>query len=188
MTTFEYIMVMVSIMLALTLAHLLRALTELITSTGRYWVHMTWVVILVLMVLQFWWAYWDFNSIQAWSFGAYLSVLLPPTLVFVQANFLVPAQRTGDTDWKSYFRGISRWFFGMLIGLFLAAIALSAIYLGTPLLHPYRAFQLAFLVLAITGLIFRSDTVQGIVAVTFLSLLLISQVVVRMYLGALAAG
>lgn len=36
------------------------------------------------------------------------------------------------------------------------------------------------------GLIFRSDTAQGIIAVAFLSALLISQVLVGMNLGALA--
>ena len=188
MTIFEYIMVMVSIILALALAHLLRALTELITSTGRYWVHVTWVVIMVLIVVQYWWAYWDLNSIQTWSFDTYLTVLLSPTLVFVQANLLVPAQRAEDTDWKSYFHRICRWFFGMLILISVIGIAGSVIYLGAPLLHPYRAFQLAFLALGITGLICKSDTAQGIVAVSFLFLVLISQFVMRMYLGALVAG
>ena len=188
MTIFEYIMVMVSIILALALAQLLRALTELITSTRRYWVHMIWVVILVLMVVQFWWAYWDFNAIQIWTFDTYLSILLLPTLVFLLAYLLVPAQRAEDTDWKAYFRAISRWFFGMLIVMSVTGIAISVIYLEAPLLHPYRAFQLAFVALAIIGLIVRSDIAQGTVAVAFLSILLISQVVVRMYLGALAAG
>lgn len=186
MTIFEYIMVMVSIILALALAQLLRAVAELITSTRRYWVHITWVVILALLVVQFWWAYWDFNAIQIWTFDAYLSVLLLPTIVFLMAYLLVPSQRAEDTDWKAYFDGISRWFFGILLILSVVGIAISAVYLSTPLLHPYRAFQLAFFALAVSGLIFRSDTAQGIVAVGFLSLLLISQVVMRMYLGALA--
>lgn len=188
MTIFEYIMVMVSIILALALAQLLRAVTELITSTRSYWVHTIWVITLVLMVVQFWWAYWDFNSIQTWSFGIYLSILLLPTLVFLMAYLLVPAQRAEDTDWKAHFRGISRWFFGMLIVLTLGGTFLSAIYLGTPLTHPYRAFQLVFLGLAITGLFLRSDIGQGAVAVSFLSFFLISQAAIRMYLGALAAG
>lgn len=187
MTIFEYIMVMVSIILALALAQLLRAATELITSTGRYWVHMIWVVFLILLVLQFWWAYWDFNSIQTWSFDAYLSVLLPPTLVFLLACLLVPAQRSENTDWKAYFRSISRWFYSILFLVIVAGITVSVLYLGAPLLHPYRAFQAVFLALAIAGLIFRSDIAQGIVAIGFLSVLLVSQVVVRMYLGALAA-
>jgi hypothetical protein len=187
MTIFEYIMVMVSIILALALAQLLRAVTELITSANRYWVHMIWIVTLILLAVQFWWAYWDFNSLQTWSFDAYLAVLLPPTLVFVLACLLVPAQRDEDTDWKAYFRSISRWFFGLLIVVSVAAVSLSAVYLDAPLLHPYRAFQLSFLTLAVTGLIFRSDIAQGIVAVAFLSVLLISQVVARMYLGTFAA-
>lgn len=188
MTIFEYIMVMVSIILALALAQLLRALTELITSTGRYWVHMIWVVSLALMVVQYWWAYWDFNSIQAWSFDTYLAILLLPTLIFLLAYLLVPAQRAEDTDWKSHFRSISRWFFSILIVMSVGGIAITAIYLDAPLLHPYRAFQLAFLALQITGLIVRSDTAQGIVASAFLSVFLLSQVMMRMYPGALAAG
>ena len=75
MTIFEYIMVMVSIILALALAQLLRAVAELITSTRRYWVHIIWVVILAL-----------------------LSVLLLPTIVFLLAYLLVPSQRAEDTD------------------------------------------------------------------------------------------
>ncbi|MGD8697409.1 MAG: hypothetical protein PVJ12_09895, partial [Gammaproteobacteria bacterium] len=78
-------------------------------------------------------------------------------------------------------------FFSILFLVIVAGITVSVLYLGAPLLHPYRAFQAVFLALAIAGLIFRSDIAQGIVAIGFLSVLLVSQVVVRMYLGALAA-
>lgn len=186
MTIFEYIMVMVSIILALALAQLLRAIAELFTNPRRYWVHTLWVVILVLFVVQFWWAYWDFNVVETWTFDIYLVVLVAPILVYLEANLLVPVNRGEEYDWKSHFKNIYRWFFSFLILIIIAAIFVSVIFLDTPLLHTYRAFQVTLLALSFAGLVAQSDRAQGIVAVAYLFVFLISQAVVRMNLGALA--
>ena len=73
MSTFEYVMVMVSVVLALALAQLLRALTEVVFNRRRYWVHALWMLCLVLLIVQVWWAYWDFNATETWTFAFYLS-------------------------------------------------------------------------------------------------------------------
>jgi len=186
MTIFEYIMVMVSIILALALAQLLRAVAELLTSARRYWVHMVWVISLVLIVVQFWWAYWDFNAVETWTFDTYLAVLLAPTFIFLQANLLAPTNRGPNWDWKAHFNSVSVWFFGIFVLMTLTGIVVSVIYLNAPVLHPYRGFQFVLLGLACVGLAVKSDKAQGTLAVTFLSVFLISQAVVRMNLGALA--
>lgn len=82
MTVFEYLMVMVSVVLALALAQLLRGATEIVTNPNRYWIHSAWVAMIVILIIQFWWAYWDFNGVADWTLATFLYVLLAPILVF----------------------------------------------------------------------------------------------------------
>lgn len=186
MTIFEYIMVMVSIILALALAQLFRALAEFLLSPDRYWVHALWVGILSFVGLQTWWGFWDFNSFERWTFAAYLYVLAIPTLIFVASCVLVPATRAADIDWRVHFLATSRWFFFALAVLIVLGSAGTAIFLATPVFHPYRLFQAFLLGCAIVGIAAKSPRLHGALAVVFGTVFLLSQLVVRMNLGALA--
>ena len=82
MTQFEYVMIMVSLILALALAQALRGLSEIVTSNKRYWPHAIWLVTFVLLILQAWWAYWDFNVIEIWTVTAYIATMIMPVILF----------------------------------------------------------------------------------------------------------
>ena len=188
MTIFEYIMVMVSIILALALAQLLRALTEIATSTSRYWVHALWVGILSFIGVQMWWGFWDFNTLERWTFAAYLGVLVPPTLIFVSTYLLVPATRTPDIDWRAHFFATRRWFFSALTAMVLCATMITYVLLDAPLMHPYRGFQAFLLLAAVSGTVTGSERYHEALAIVFLAVFAIGQVVIRMNLGALSSG
>jgi hypothetical protein len=188
LTLFEYIMVMVSVILALALAQLLRALTEIATSPKRYWVHTLWVGLLAFIGVQTWWGFWDLNAFERWTTLTYLYVLAIPTLIFMSAHLLVPATRLHDFDWHAHFYEIRRWFFSVLSGLIVFATLATWIFLDAPLLHPYRAFQLALLAGAVSGALIASARWHTVLAVAFLLVFTLSQVVIRINPGALAQG
>ncbi len=186
MTIFEYLMVMVSVVLALALAQLLRGITEIVTNPNRYWIHTAWVAMMVLFVIQFWWAYWDFNVVSNWTLLTFLYVLLSPILLFLATYMLLPVHRSEDTDWQVHFFAIRFWLFLTLIGISLFSTFVSWIFLGTSLLHPYRVFQALIFTLAVVGLISKRQKVHGPLVVLYISVFLLSQIIVRMNLGALA--
>ena len=66
-------MVMVALILALALAQALRGLSEILTSPNRYWPHSLWLVNMIFLIVQAWWANWDYNAIDEWRFTTYLT-------------------------------------------------------------------------------------------------------------------
>ena len=187
MTQFEYVMVMVSLILALALAQTLRGLPEILTSDKRYWPHALWLATLVLLVLQAWWAYWDFNVIEVWTVTAYIATLVMPVILFASIYLLVPATRDADIDWRNHFYSVRRWFFVLGILMSSMAIFVTIWYFDTPLLHPYRVFQAIFLGIWVVGIVSASERVHKALAVLMMASLILSQVVIRMQIGALMA-
>ena len=185
MTQFEYIMVMVSLILALALAQALRGLSETVTSSKRYWPHALWLTTFVLFILQAWWAYWDFNVIETWTVTAYITTLITPIIFFASVYLLVPATRAADVDWRNHFYSVRRWFF--LLGLLssIVGIFINTWYFDTPLLHPYRVFHAVFLGIWVVGILSASEKIQKALAVLMIASLVLSQIVIRMQLGAL---
>jgi hypothetical protein len=188
MTTFEYVMVMVSVVLALALAQLLRALTEVVTNPRRYWVHALWMLSLVLLIVQIWWAYWDFNATETWTFALYLYLLAYPIGVFIAASLLVPATRAADMDWRAHYYRVHRWAFTALLACSLIALTGQVFYLGVPALHPYRVFQVPMIASLLGAVLATGHGAHRLFAVAFFGLLLVSQLVIRMNLGALVPG
>ena len=185
MTQFEYIMVMVSLILALALAQALRGLSETVISTKRYWPHTLWLATFVVFILQAWWAYWDFNVIETWSIAAYTAVLVTPVIFFALIYLLVPATRVAGIDWRNHFYSIRRWFFALGLVTSFVAIFINTWYFDTPLLHPYRVFHAIFIGIWVTGIVSASEKVHKPLAVLMMASLLLSQIVIRMEIGAL---
>jgi hypothetical protein len=187
MTQFEYIMVMVSLILALALAQALRGLCEMVTSKKRHWPHALWLATYVLFILQAWWAYWDFNVIETWTVTAYTSALIIPVIIFASIYLLVPATRAADIDWCDHFYTVRRWFF--ILGLLYSfmGIFVNTWYFDTPLLHPYRVFHAAFLGIWVAGIVSASERAHKALAVLMMASTILSQVVIRMQIGALMA-
>ncbi len=187
MSQFEFIMVMVALILALALAQALRGLSEILTSRNRYWPHTLWLVNMVLAIIQAWWADWDYNTVDEWRFTVYLLALTPPTMIFAGVYLLVPATRSADIDWRNQFYKVKQWFFGFSIIYVMLAFFVTIEVYGTPLLHPYRLFQGSLVAIFAAGLVSRNETVQRILPLLLLAILVLSQLFVRMNIGALMA-
>ena len=188
MSIFEFIMVMVSVILALALAQLLRALTEISDSDKSCWIHNAWTGVIAFLVIQTWWAYWDFTRVEIWTFVGYLTALSVPIAWFVLAHMLVPTTRSKETDWQAHFAKIARSFYLILVLTMAVATLSTWVYIGAPLLHPYRAFQAALIGLLSIGLFVSSRKAHARILIIYVSVLLTSQLIIRMNLGALAAG
>lgn len=186
MSIFEYLMVMVSIILALALAQLLRGIAEILTNPNRFWIHTAWVLVTVGLVIQFWWAYWDFSAVSSWTILMFMYVLSAPILLFLASYLLLPGYRSKDQNWREHFFEIRRWLFLTLIALSLAGTFETWSLLGVTLLHPYRVFQVVILAVVLIGFFSKDQKVQGLVVISYISVALISQFIVRMDIGALA--
>jgi hypothetical protein len=116
-------MVLVSIVIALAIAHLLTALGECVRRIRGKGepikldaVFLLWVGYILIYLVSFWW--WEFKFqevVTEWSFGLYLFVIGYAIGLFMLAEILVPNRMHGVTDTYADFVDGRRWFFGTFV-------------------------------------------------------------------------
>ena len=106
MSDFEYASVVVSIVLAIGIADLLRFLADSFRESGGhklYWVHLLWILLLLQFHVEFWWRMWTFKELVTVGPGLGL-VLLGPALLFVAARALLPSGGADGDMQALYYR------------------------------------------------------------------------------------
>ena len=123
MSEFEYVMVLVSIVIALAIAHLLTAVAE---GIHRFRGHgepikldavlLLWVGFVLIWLVSFWWWEFKFQEVAVeWSYGLYLFVISYAIVLFMLAEILVPHRMRGLSDSYAHFMKGRKWFFGTLL-------------------------------------------------------------------------
>ena len=118
MDVFEYVAVLTSIIIGLSMAHVLRGLTQFIQQpkqSGLFFAHIFWAIYMFLMTIFWWW--WEFQlaTMPTWTFGIYLYVILYAVLIFVLCSLLFPESLTGFDGYKGYFLAKRTWFFAVFM-------------------------------------------------------------------------
>lgn len=183
MSHFEYIMVMVSIILGLGLTLALRGISRLIRSPRRETAVVLWAIFLVFLYLQNWWAFWDMEVVVDWTILKFLFISLYVCTIYAMTELMLPMTSAPGMDWRSHFNSIRKWFFGMTIVLAMLGIMLSWYITAVPLIHPYRIMQLIILALAIVGWFTPNLTVHRWIAALFIVVLFTGQILFRLFPG-----
>lgn len=120
MSPFEYVMVLVSIVIGLAITHVLTAVAAGIHRLRGHGesltldpVYLLWVGYVLVWLISFWWYEYNFQALRPeWTFGLYLFVISFAILLFLLAAILVPHRLEGVGDSYIYFMDGRRWFFG----------------------------------------------------------------------------
>ncbi len=187
LSQFEYVIIFVSILVALAVAELLAGLGRLIRERGRvrvYWVHIAWMLLSILAAAQSWWIVWHIKSQEFTNFAQFFLVIVPGLTFVLVAFLLAPPLTSGQSfDLRSYyFRHIrwivflfvgglvgtaaSRWAFGLesllspinLLRTVAAAILLSLGFAKSPRVHEATVPAICILVLLAITMNFRQPT------------------------------
>lgn len=97
MTLFDFVTVMVSMILALSLGHVLDGIAHLYKTRERvkwFLPHTLWMGAIVLTLINHWWALWDFRDIE-WNYASFLYILIAPVALSFAVNLIAP-ERTSD--------------------------------------------------------------------------------------------
>lgn len=118
MTIFDYVMVLASIIIGLSVTHLLQGLARIVyQSDGSriYWVHLLWVVALLEITIFWWW--WEFalSGTPVWTFGLYLFVLGFAAVVYFLAALVIPGSLEGYDGYRDYYDRRRFWLLGLYI-------------------------------------------------------------------------
>ena len=105
MDLFEFLMILLSIIIGLGLAELLTG-TARVLRDGRQaafsWAHSFAGLTIFTALLQMFWEAWSLRDIEAWTFPAMLMMLAGPVLLFVIAHILFPAGKA-HKDFGDYY-------------------------------------------------------------------------------------
>lgn len=123
MTPFEYITVLISIVLGLGITQIVTGVADIIHHWHRvtlYWPHLLWIVFVFFLHVQEWWWFYELREYPTWELPMFLFVLLYPINLFILARILFPAP-TETGDMKEFYFGNYRKFF--LLFAILAVLA-----------------------------------------------------------------
>ncbi len=178
MSQFDFLSVLVSIIIALGLSHILASAAQLIRRRRRVQMHYTtliWMAVLFLLLVQIWWVAFHRREIMHWSFFGFLLYLLIPTLVSVLGYLLVSEielELEPEFNLEREYYDNRRWFFGILGAVVVLSLVEDAVRSRTLSLDLNSAIRFVFFLLSVAGFGIQAKRAQFSIALTFLVVLL----------------
>ena len=115
MDMFEYVMVLVSIIVGLAITHLLQGLVEIAQRPKRMKIasiHLVWVIYMVITVAFWWWWQFKLQLLPVWTFQGYLFILGYAVILYILSTLLFPKVLDPELDLDAFFYDRRGWFFG----------------------------------------------------------------------------
>lgn len=179
MEPFEYLSVLISIILGL-------GITQLLTGFGRwleqratlrvYGPSIAWAAFLLVVHVQTWWSMFGMRHWPTWNFLQFSVVLLQPSLLFLLAILAFPGPGSLDDMRANFFRQ-QRWFFGLLMALLVTSMVKDLVRSGSLPDPANLLFHMIFFGMAGLGIAFRRDMHHRALAYTSLTAITIYIVV-----------
>jgi hypothetical protein len=173
MSDFEYIAVLLSIILGLGITQLLSGIARLVRD-GRALAPAWWIMVIVAVLLvmhfQVWWASFGWRHIETWTFFSYVSFMVLPMLLFLLAYLILPAdpQLEGRELVREFIA--RRRSFYLIIALIPAASFFQQWMLGGPQTMVFdldAGFRVLVTAFAIPGFLSRRVAVQAALALAY---------------------
>ena len=125
MSAFEYVSVLISIVLGLGITQIITGVAEMIHHWHRvrfYWPHLVWVFLAFFLHIQEWWLLFNLRATEIWRLPVFLFTLLYPITLFILARILFPSNWKAEVDLKVYYFGSYRKFFAVVTWLSLLSL------------------------------------------------------------------
>jgi hypothetical protein len=93
-TTFEYVSVLLSIVVSLAFAHMLAGLARIIQAkvAKLSWVYIAWMGLLIFTCVDYWFSLWHARTTDNWSLGYVSFWLLLATILYLTTWLAVPPE------------------------------------------------------------------------------------------------
>jgi hypothetical protein len=120
MTIFEYLLVLISIIVGLGLTHILGGVGRIVSHLGRrkvYWVHLLWVGWAFIWLILFWWFQFQRSRTELWTPTDYLFLVLFAVAIYLFCVILLPGESPDGVDYRRYYYSRRRWIFGLWLAV-----------------------------------------------------------------------
>ena len=185
MTLFEYISVLVSIILSFGVVRLLDGVSVALRRNSGSPLLGLWILIALWLHVHVWWVLWSYKD-AAWSYPRFLLFLASPFLLYSIAITLVPGGLTTATRGQDLFYSVRVRFFGLLATWMAVVSLINWQVLDTPLLTRVRLGHVGYIALCGVGAASPKPRVQ--VLVLALNVVVMVLLVARVFYAPGAAG
>jgi len=185
MSLFEFLMVLVSIIIGLGIAEILTGIARVIRcreTIQGYWVHFILVIIIFTALLQQWWEIWGVRVAPEWTFPGLIMMLGGPVGLFLMAHLVFPEPVQG-VSLREYYYGAMRpiWWLGAL------TVAMATLFRPLVLNQDLLATGNATSFVLFFGLIFlatsKNRILHAVFVPVFLLLILLDVLLVSFSIG-----
>ena len=168
MDAFGYLSVLLSIIVGFAMTQILLGFRGVVLARVRirvYWPTVAWGILLLLINVQSWWAMFGLRAIGHWTFPAFSTLLLQTIAQYMLAAIVFP-DFSGDqpVDLREHYRRHARWFFGLLILLFMASMAKDRIIGGHLPTGANLLVHLGFIAMSAVAMVVTAELYQRLFA------------------------
>lgn len=156
MSLFEFIMVLLSIVVGLGMARILSGFSQALLARRvgvDAWLPLLLAALVFVTLVQVWWEAWILNELASWTFWQLLLCMANPVLLYVLSHLLFPV--SDDVSLRDHYFDHHRLIFAVIALGAAAAIFNRPLAFGTPVLALYNAASFATMagatVLALTA-------------------------------------
>jgi len=159
MSQFEYLSVLISIIVGLGVSHLLSSAARLIQARRQvrfYLPTLLWMCFLLLLQIQVWWVAFERAEQTGWHFFLFVLYLLIPVGAFLLSYLIVPdLDAASGIDLRASYYQNRSWLYGILTALVLISLLDEAVENGAIPRDLDALFRVGFLGMATVGLLSR---------------------------------
>jgi hypothetical protein len=165
---FEYVSILVSIILGLGITQILSSFSDLLYNSKKvkyYWPHTIWIIFILFLHIQDWFITYQLTGIKVWYLPELIFVLLYPISLFTTAKMLLPTNEVEkNDDMKKYYFSQYPTIF-LLIGLCITlSIVFNILLLRNSIQDQLILLLFLTVMLLVGGLKLRSEFLHKIIA------------------------
>jgi hypothetical protein len=182
MTPFEYVTVLISIILGLGITQIVSGLADIIHKWSQvklYWPHLMWIAFAFFLHIQEWWVLYEMRSITVWMLPTFLFTILYPINLFILARILFHSEHSNTPiNYKEFYFDNFRKFFLWAVILIVLSIADNLLFNGYTWLD--QPIQLILLI-GMTYLIYKKPKQEWVhkAVVILLTALLLGSLILK---------
>lgn len=188
MPVFDYLGVLISIVLGLGITRMLTWMGRIIKDRSGirlYTPYLLWFALLFFTIVQVWWGLWNWRRIEQFYFFSFLYLaIVPMVLLYVLAELMVPDVRSDESvDLEAYYFAQQRNFFSLFVVFYLLVITGAVLIRGAPLLTGENALRVVSFAAPAVCIVGKSRVVHIAAAILYAAGFFTFQAVYRSCIG-----
>jgi hypothetical protein len=171
MTHFEFLSVAISFVLGLAVTVLLTSLLAAFRNrqkTRMSWLPLTWAAYLLVIQFETWWEVYGLVSMESWSAGAFVLLLLLAVLLFAAGGLVLPTG-LGDypDDLGAYFQHDGRWAVAVVTAYHVTAIIANTTLFDVDVFGLMNIWNMLSIAITVVVISAKRRSIQGTATIAF---------------------